>query len=54
MDNIEKNEQTQKLDEETPISEATTQAYLATPRHCFVRRYREWGTKEWHLVTLQG
>lgn len=55
MDNIEKYqkqllEQTQKLYEETPISEATTQAYLATPRHCFVRRYREWATKEWHLV----
>lgn len=55
MDNIEKYqkqllEQTQKLYEETPISEATTQAYLATPRHCFVRRYREWGTKEWHVV----
>jgi protein-L-isoaspartate(D-aspartate) O-methyltransferase len=55
MDNIEKYqkqllEQTQKLYQETPISEATTQAYLATPRHCFVRRYREWGTKEWHEV----
>jgi protein-L-isoaspartate(D-aspartate) O-methyltransferase len=55
MDNIEKYQkqllqQTQKLYQETPISEATTQAYLATPRHCFVRRYREWGTREWHVV----
>ncbi len=55
MDNIEKYqkqllEQTQKLYQETPISEATTQAYLATPRHCFVRRYREWGTREWQVV----
>jgi hypothetical protein len=45
MDNIEKYqkqllEQTQKLYQETPISEATVQAYLATPRHCFVKRYR--------------
>ena len=55
MDNIEKYqkqllEQTQKLYQETPISEATVQAYLATPRHCFVKRYREWFTKEWHVV----
>jgi hypothetical protein len=49
MENIEKYqkqllEQTQNLCRETPISEATEQAYLATPRHRFVRRYREWGT----------
>ena len=43
-------EQTQNLYRETPISEATAQAYLATPRHCFVIRYREWGAKEWHAV----
>lgn len=59
MDNIEKYqkqllEQTQKLFRETPISEATTQAYLATPRHCFVTRYREWGTKEWHEVNASS
>lgn len=35
----------------TPISEATERAYLATPRHLFVRRYREWGATEWHQVT---
>ena len=55
MDNIEKYqkqllEQTQNLYRETPISEATAQAYLATPRHCFVIRYREWGAKERHAV----
>ena len=55
MDNIEKYqkqllEQTQKLYQETPISEATRQAYLVTPRHSFVRRYREWGTKVWQEV----
>src|SRR5260370_1793953 len=55
MENIEKHqkqllEQTQNLCRETQISEATEQAYLATPRHRFVRRYREWGTKEWQVV----
>ena len=55
MENIEKYqkqllEQTQNLYRETPISEATQEAYLATPRHGFVRRYREWGTKEWQVV----
>jgi protein-L-isoaspartate(D-aspartate) O-methyltransferase len=55
MDNIEKYqkqllEQTQNLYRETPISEPTEQAYFATPRHCFVGRYREWGTKKWHVV----
>jgi protein-L-isoaspartate(D-aspartate) O-methyltransferase len=55
-------EQTRHIYYETPISEATEKAYLATPRHLFVKRYREWGTQEWrevreenleeHLVTL--
>ncbi len=35
----------------TPISDAAERAYLATPRHLFVRRYREWGTSEWRQVT---
>src|ERR1700683_3543516 len=38
----------------TPISQATEQAYLATPRHLFVRRYREWGTPEWSQVTAEN
>lgn len=55
MDTVEKYqrqllEQAQYFFSRTPISEATAQAYLATPRHRFVRRYREWGTREWHEV----
>ena len=59
MDTIEKYqkqllEQTLSIYRETPISEATRRAYLATPRHRFVQRYREWGTKEWHEVTAEN
>lgn len=43
-------ERTQYIYRETPISAATQQAYLATPRHLFVKRYREWGIKEWQAV----
>jgi len=35
---------------ETPISDMTEKAYLETPRHLFVKRYREWGVKEWREV----
>jgi len=55
-------EQAQAIYYATPLSEATQKAYLATPRHQFVRRYRRWGIKEWsevnegnleeHLATL--
>jgi protein-L-isoaspartate(D-aspartate) O-methyltransferase len=55
-------EKAQSIYDETPLSQATQQAYLATPRHKFVRRYRRWGVKEWievnegnlyeHLATL--
>lgn len=55
-------EQAKSIYYETPLSEATRQAYLDTPRHKFVRRYRRWGVKEWsevnednlaeHLATL--
>jgi hypothetical protein len=38
----------------TPISQATERACLATPRHLFVRRYREWGTTEWCQVTAEN
>ena len=59
MDTIEKYqqqllEQSQYIYYRTPISEATVQAYLATPRHEFVKRYREWGTKEWHEVDAEN
>ena len=46
MDPVEKYQQ-QLLEQiryvscETPISEAAEQAYLQTPRHLFVKRYRE-------------
>jgi protein-L-isoaspartate(D-aspartate) O-methyltransferase len=44
-------EQTRSIYYEMPISQATEGAYLATPRHRFVERYREWGNKQWHEVT---
>ena len=47
-------EQTLSIYHETPISEATQRAYLATPRHRFVQRYREWGTKQWHEITAEN
>jgi protein-L-isoaspartate(D-aspartate) O-methyltransferase len=43
-------EQCQAAYAETPISEATANAFLATPRHRFVGRFREWGTRHWHDV----
>ena len=55
-------EQAKAIYQETPLSEPTQKAYLKTPRHKFVRRYRQWGVKEWsevnednleeHLATL--
>ena len=35
---------------EHPLTEATQKAYLATPRHLFIKRYREWGMKNWNEV----
>jgi protein-L-isoaspartate(D-aspartate) O-methyltransferase len=43
-------EQAQFIYYQNPISEPTQKAYLATPRHLFVKRYREVGTKEWNEV----
>jgi protein-L-isoaspartate(D-aspartate) O-methyltransferase len=43
-------EQTQSIYRDTPISAATQQAYLATPRHLFVNRYREWGIEKWQEI----
>lgn len=55
-------EQAKAIYSESPLSERTQRAYLETPRHQFVRRYRLWGVKEWsevnensleeHLATL--
>jgi len=46
-------EQSQYLSYRTPISDSTVRAYLATPRHAFIKRYREWGTTEWHEVRAE-
>lgn len=35
---------------EKPMSAATEQAFLATPRHLFVKCYRLWASPEWHAV----
>lgn len=43
-------EQAKAIYQETPLSEATQGAYLETPRHQFVKRYRLWGVKEWSVV----
>jgi protein-L-isoaspartate(D-aspartate) O-methyltransferase len=43
-------EQSRQIYHDTPISDATAEAYLATPRHLFVGRYREWGSRQWHDV----
>ena len=47
-------EQSRYIHYDTPISDATANAYLATPRHLFVSRYREWGSREWHDVDAQN
>jgi hypothetical protein len=46
--------QARRIYYETPISDATKAAYLATPRHLFVKRYRVWGTKDWKEVTKEN
>ena len=59
MDTLEKFqrqllEQSRRLFYKTPLSAATERAYLATPRHRFVSRYREWGSPEWRQVTAEN
>jgi protein-L-isoaspartate(D-aspartate) O-methyltransferase len=44
-------EQSRQTFTKTPISEATEQAFVAMPRHQFIRRYRERGSAEWRRVT---
>jgi protein-L-isoaspartate(D-aspartate) O-methyltransferase len=46
--------QARRIYYETPISDETKAAYLATPRHLFVKRYRVWGTKDWKEVTKEN
>jgi protein-L-isoaspartate(D-aspartate) O-methyltransferase len=47
-------EQSQYIFYRTPISDPTVHAYLATPRHEFIKRYREWGSTEWHDVYAEN
>ena len=47
-------DQARQLYHQTPISDATVQAYLATPRHLFVRKYRERASKEWREVNEEN
>src|SRR5205085_10978255 len=57
-------DQARQIYRQTPMSDATAKAYLTTPRHLFVRRYRETASKDWcqvkadnlheHLATLYG
>jgi protein-L-isoaspartate(D-aspartate) O-methyltransferase len=47
-------EQSRRLFHKTPLSQPTERAYLATPRHRFVTRYREWGSPEWRQVTPEN
>jgi hypothetical protein len=35
----------------TPLAEAIAEAFLATPHHRFVTRYRQWGQHDWQMVT---
>jgi protein-L-isoaspartate(D-aspartate) O-methyltransferase len=41
-------EQARAAYRDTPITPATERAYLETPRHIFVPRYRQWGSTTWH------
>jgi protein-L-isoaspartate(D-aspartate) O-methyltransferase len=47
-------EQYRRIFYKTPISQATDRAFLATPRHLFVRRFREWGATVWREVTAEN
>ena len=42
--------QAKRMYYENPITEVTQKAYMATPRHLFVKPYREWAIKEWNEV----
>ena len=47
-------DQARRIHYQNPLSQATEKAYLETPRHAFVSRYREWGTKEWHEINADN
>jgi hypothetical protein len=43
-------EQARAAYRDTPITVETERAYLDTPRHIFVSRYRQWGSTTWHDI----
>ena len=47
-------EQARTTYRETPITPETERAYIETPRHVFVSRYRQWGSTTWHDVELDN
>jgi protein-L-isoaspartate(D-aspartate) O-methyltransferase len=47
-------EQSRFIYQDTPISDSTAQAFLATPRHLFVTRYRDWASARWHDVGAEN
>jgi protein-L-isoaspartate(D-aspartate) O-methyltransferase len=47
-------EQCRFLHHLAPIGQATANAFMETPRHLFVTRYRHWGTKQWHDVGAEN
>jgi protein-L-isoaspartate(D-aspartate) O-methyltransferase len=47
-------DQARRVHYQNPLSQATEKAYLETPRHAFVSRYREWGSKEWHEISADN
>jgi protein-L-isoaspartate(D-aspartate) O-methyltransferase len=47
-------QQARATSRETPLSAATERAYLETPRHLFVSKYRQWGSPNWHDIGLEN
>jgi protein-L-isoaspartate O-methyltransferase len=47
-------DQIRRVHYQNPLSQATEKAYLETPRHAFVSRYRKWGTKDWHEIGAEN
>lgn len=47
-------EHAQRTCQDSPLSQATRDAYMACPRHLFLPRYRRWGNPQWHEVTTDN
>ncbi|MFK7806036.1 MAG: protein-L-isoaspartate O-methyltransferase [Anaerolineae bacterium] len=59
MDQIEQHQQkllerTRNMWPDSPLSDATAAAFMATPRHRFVQRYRPYHSQEWQVVTREN